>query len=594
MNIPNDFNYYGYIYNNEDLRFLNKNDAFKHYLKHGKREGRSYSISEIGDFNPYIYKNMYSDINNLTDEEAILHFLRNGRYEGRTYKIDNLDDFDVIIYKSINLDLKDLTDLDATLHYIRCGKKEGREYKRVERDNLNSKTYKNNVSNNEIFNIMDDYLNNLTNDAILHYMRCGKYENSPYKCMKINNNYEEKKPLISIVMTYFNNRKKQTIRTLDGFQKNYYNKYEFEVIIVDDASDKKFNLDNDIVKYNYPINLIKISKEEKGNRTNPCIPYNVGFRQANGKIIIIQNPECYHATDILGYTLENLTEQDYFSFSCYSGNSEEITKQILESDNIYDLILDKEFDTLNHKIIDCSWYNHPTILGRTTNYHFCSAIYKSKLDLIGGFNEEFANGYCYDDDELLLSIKYNLNLNINTIDPSEGLVIHQYHTRSDSFKIIGEDDSNTTKIKWLKNKYLYENMKLHHEKNKFNYPKLLHLYWDGSPLSYLNLITVLSFNEYHKYWKINVYFPNKRTEKITWLTHEQKIKYEKKSYIDVLRQIPNVNIHYIDLDDIGFYNDASEVIKSDYFRYYILQKHGGVWSDFDIVYTNSVEKKSYI
>ena len=134
-------------------------------------------------------------------------------------------------------------------------------------------------------------------------------------------------------------------------------------------------------------------------------------------------------------------------------------------------------------------------------------------------------------------------------------------------------------------------MKQYHEDKQFNYPKLLHLYWDGNPLSYLNLITVLSFNEYHKFWKINIFIPTKKTETISWKTHEQKIKYTGTDYFNKLYDIPNVFIHKVDLNEIGFYNDASEVIKSDYFRYYIIQKHGGLWSDFDIIYTASVEDK---
>lgn len=123
----------------------------------------------------------------------------------------------------------------------------------------------------------------------------------------------------------------------------------------------------------------------------------------------------------------------------------------------------------------------------------------------------------------------------------------------------------------------------------FNYPKILHLYWDGSPLSFLNYITVLSFNEYNPGWKIYVYMPNTRTLSMTWKTHEQKIRYSGTCYLSELKKIPNVEIVMVNLDDLGFYNDASEVIKSDYFRYHILHKYGGLWSDFDIIYTASVE-----
>ena len=36
-------------------------------------------------------------------------------------------------------------------------------------------------------------------------------------------------------------------------------------------------------------------------------------------------------------------------------------------------------------------------------------------------------------------------------------------------------------------------------------PKKCHLYWDGSPMSWLNLMTVDSFHKYNPDWKITVY-----------------------------------------------------------------------------------------
>ena len=78
---------------------------------------------------------------------------------------------------------------------------------------------------------------------------------------------------------------------------------------------------------------------------------------------------------------------------------------------------------------------------------------------------------------------------------------------------------------------------------------------------------------------------------MSWTSHEQKKKYTGKCYFNELYKIDNVEIVSIDLNEIGFYSDASEVIKSDYFRYYILYEKGGVWSDFDIVYTSSIENK---
>jgi glycosyltransferase involved in cell wall biosynthesis len=334
---------------------------------------------------------------------------------------------------------------------------------------------------------------------------------------------------ISIVIVHYN-RKEQTINTLNSFEKLYVGKYNFEVIIVDDDSNEENKLNEIIKKYSFSINLIVISEEEKGDRISSGIAYNKGFIEAKGEIIIIQSSECYHENDIIGYTMNSLKEQE------------------------------------------CINYNN-----------YCFALFKSKLNLIGGFDKRFVDGYLFENEEILLTIKYCLKLNVHTIETQD--IMHQ---KCDLHYDINDE---IIKNKILKNKHLYEKIKKTHEKIDFVYPKLIFLYWDGSPLSYLNYLTVESFNSYNPEWKIIVFVPNKRTETISWKTNEQKIKYDKKCYFYKLYNIYNVVINKICLDKIGFKNNASEVIKSDYFRYYILKNHGGIWSDFDIIYTANIEEK---
>ena len=84
--IPADFNYYEYINNYLDIKFLNQSEAISHYLKHGLHEGRIYQTTNLSDFDPIFYKNHYKDLTNLSDEEALLHYIRYGKYEGRNYK----------------------------------------------------------------------------------------------------------------------------------------------------------------------------------------------------------------------------------------------------------------------------------------------------------------------------------------------------------------------------------------------------------------------------------------------------------------------------------------------------------------------------
>jgi len=260
---------------------------------------------------------------------------------------------------------------------------------------------------------------------------------------------------ISIVMAYWDERKAQTIRTLDNFENIYKGKYDFEVIIVDDASSKENKLNNLLKKYTFPINYIEITKEEKGERMNPCIAYNRGFKEATGNRIIIQNPECYHVGDLLKIVNKNLTKENYITFSCFSGNSEEFTLKLIENP---ELIKEQKYLKKNRKEggQKKNWYNHPVHMN--SNYHFCSAIYKCNLDKMKGFDEAFAEGYSFDDDEFILRIEHELKLNVMCLPPDNGYVIHQWHPRQTN-SLKNESDTNPIRLKWLKNKKIFEEKK---------------------------------------------------------------------------------------------------------------------------------------
>ena len=74
------------------------------------------------------------------------------------------------------------------------------------------------------------------------------------------------------------------------------------------------------------------------------------------------------------------------------------------------------------------------------------------------------------------------------------------------------------------NRLLFVNLQQTHASQAFEYPKLLHLYWDGSTFSYLNLLTVLSFNKHNYGWKINVFCPKNPNKSKSWKGDEQKVE----------------------------------------------------------------------
>jgi len=216
-------------------------------------------------------------------------------------------------------------------------------------------------------------------------------------------------PKICIVATYFD-RQFQLNKTLDSISKSSHK--DFEVIIVDDGSDEKIVLP----RLDFKCTVIRF---EKHGWRDSGIAFNTGFIKAlksNPEIVIIQNAECYHVGDVLGYAEKNLTNDNYISFSCYSLNQE----TTFSNHNIQDIINLNNRGALENG--ENAWYNHPVF--RPVGYHFCTAIKTNNLVKINGFDERFSLGIGYDDNYLLHRI-INLGLKIDITETP--FVVHQWH-----------------------------------------------------------------------------------------------------------------------------------------------------------------------
>lgn len=229
---------------------------------------------------------------------------------------------------------------------------------------------------------------------------------------------------ISIVTAYYN-RRKLFFNTLKTIENSKY-KDIVEIIAVDDASNDNNRIDDFPNIFDLDIKVIRIDKKDKW-WVNPSIPFNIGFKNVNTDIVIIQNPECLHFGDIIDYTLNNIKENLYLNYGCYSVD-DKITNSIISLDfnkNIKNDIK-KIIYPLNNKGISAdgttAWYNHSKY--RPHKLHFCSAIMKKDLDNLGGFDERYARGIAFDDNDFLLRINRK-KMNIQIID--EPFVIHQYH-----------------------------------------------------------------------------------------------------------------------------------------------------------------------
>lgn len=221
--------------------------------------------------------------------------------------------------------------------------------------------------------------------------------------------------MISIVMTYFN-RKQQLLMTLKSIA---LYASDIEVIIVDDASRERVE---DVVKqFSYPIKLIRIEPQEKW-WVNPCMAFNRGFKEAKGDKVIIQNAECVHAGNVIRHVRDNLTDSTYLSYGCYSVAQQTYRKMMRISDvsrSISSILPLKNVTRAGQ--LD-GWYNHT--LYRPFAYHFTSAITQKKLTQLGGFDERYASGLGYDDNDFLWRVKH-LPLEVSIVD--NPYTIHLFH-----------------------------------------------------------------------------------------------------------------------------------------------------------------------
>jgi hypothetical protein len=265
---------------------------------------------------------------------------------------------------------------------------------------------------------------------------------------------------ISIIIGYYN-RKKQLLYTLKTINNSSYK--NIEIIIVDDCSDNPADILNnsDFENLNMNIKLISIKKHEK-TWINPCIGYNRGILESTGDIIILQNAEVCHIGDCITYVINNLNKNNWLTFNCYGLNNFQDNEYIYSHNNneIYKYLNKLWKERNNYSIVPGGnntfkdsvggWLNH--FLYHFTAYHYFGAIFRDDLinKMGGGFDLDYANGICFDDNDFIKRlIVNNFEFKTNTFSESEPYVIHLFHEKSNN--IIENKEE-----KWNINKKIYD------------------------------------------------------------------------------------------------------------------------------------------
>lgn len=215
---------------------------------------------------------------------------------------------------------------------------------------------------------------------------------------------------ISIVIQHYN-RKNLLINTLNSIKESLVKKSDIEIIITDDASDDEHNIDD--LEFLYPdfdIKLHKYKKEEKW-WICPVLPINKGISMASGDIIILLCAECMFIGDIVKDVLERIKSNDYLVYATLALSKEDTDK-----------IDDVSYKYLLGNAFTGDWYQHSS--HRNLCYNFCTAIMKEDLLDLGGFDERYASGVEYGDDDFILRVRRK-GMNVISIDYP--MTYHQNH-----------------------------------------------------------------------------------------------------------------------------------------------------------------------
>ena len=122
-----------------------------------------------------------------------------------------------------------------------------------------------------------------------------------------------------------------------------------------------------------------------------------------------------------------------------------------------------------------------------------------------------------------------------------------------------------------------------------NIPKIAHFYWGNKVLPYLRYLTLYSFKKYNPDWDVNLYTPKILQSEMSWTSSEHKFSIDCKDYKNRVENL-GIRVTPFDFEEIDVSNSLSEVLKSDFLRWYLLSTQGGLWSDMDILFFRPVNQ----
>ncbi len=216
----------------------------------------------------------------------------------------------------------------------------------------------------------------------------------------------------SFLMPY-HMRVQQLTNTFRSFlYHDYQDRKDFEVVVMEDVKNLDSKVEHELLlkladQYGkfFDIRVVTSGSERC---FNPSALFNEAAEAAHGKFLILTNPECMHKTNILkGFDEELDKNPDAYIVAACIGADDCLLSvdQMLAADGY--------------------WYVHSEI--RNIRCHYCAVISKDNYGKVGGFDQTFCKGVCFEDDDWRLSV---LKVGIELVSRDDLIVVHQNHSKS--------------------------------------------------------------------------------------------------------------------------------------------------------------------
>lgn len=382
-----------------------------------------------------------------------------------------------------------------------------------------------------------------------------------------------KKDLVSVIMPTYNDEKYLSSAIEDILNQTYEN---FEFIIVNDGSTD--NTKEILEQYAKKDSRIRIFHKENGG-TGSALNY--GFRHAEGEFGTWVSSDDNKEERFIE-VLVNFLKQNRDIECVYSTFESKYLGKLFKPYIFYDdknIVRDptgvhNDNTTTGKSFVADDWADMNSIqCFAGVCWMFTMRLKRKCGEYIGIPGEDY-----------YMAMKMALNTRTGYIDEKLGT----HNNPPDSLSVVNRNC--VAEANMLTRKLYQENKRW----NLRKIPKIASFYWGSNTMSFMRYLTIKSFKKYNPDWSIHLYRPKKLSLNKTWEEndnwHRQDCTDSKNEndYYEKLLSEEAIKVITVNFAKSPLGNEAPEVHKSDYLRWNILYKNGGLWSDMDIIYYKSV------